>query len=283
MSGKPALRKSQTDARASAFGDGAAGDRPSDDRSVAARLFAIVDAFTTPTAAASLTLTAIAERAGLPLSTTHRLVTEWVTWGGLTRQDDGRYALGLRLWEVGVQTPTARNLRTIALPYLEDLFEVSREHVHLAILDGHDALYLEKLSGHSPVRIISRVGGRLPLHSTGVGLVLLAYAPTDVIQAYLGASLQRFLPQTVTSPDELRRRLAGIRAQGIALMSEEMTAGSSSIAAPIRDRTGHVVAAVSTVTRTTAPAAPIDPTQELAVRVAAQGISRALGYRRASS
>ena len=228
----------------------------------------------------SLTLTAIAERARLPLSTTHRLVAEWVNWGGLTRQDDGRYALGLRLWEIGVQTPTAHNLRTIALPYLEDLFEVSREHVHLAILDGHDALYLEKLSGHSPVRIISRVGGRLPLHSTGVGLVLLAYAPMDVIQAYLGTALQRFLPQTVSSPDELRRRLAEVRAQGVARMSDEMTAGSSSIAAPIRDSTGHVVAAVSTVTRS---GTPVDPAQELAVRVAAQGISRALGYRRPSS
>ena len=251
---------------------------PVDDRSVAARLFAIADAFAKPSPATALSLSAIAERAGLPLSTTHRLVAEWVAWGGLTRLDDGRYSLGMRLWELGVQTPTARNLRTIALPYLEDLFESSREHVHLAILDGHDALYLEKLSGHSAVHIISRVGGRLPLHSTGVGLVLLAFAPTDVIQSYLATSLQRFLPQTVTSPDELRKRLAGIRANGVALMSEEMTSGSSSVAAPIRDRTGHVVAAVSTVTRT---ADRPSPDQEHAVRVAAHGISRALGYRRA--
>ena len=270
MSGKPAQAKLPGGASAS----------PADDRSVAARLFAILDAFTTPSAAASLTLTAISQRAGLPVSTAHRLVGEWVRWGGLARQDDGRYSLGMRLWEVGVQTPTARNLRTIALPYLEDLYETTREHVHLAILDGRDALYLEKLSGHHAVRVISRVGGRLPLHSTGVGLVLLAYAPNEVIQTYLGATLQRFMPQTVTSPDELRRRLAGIRVQGIAYMSEEMTAGSSSLAAPIRDRTGQVVAAVSIVTRT---AAQPDPEQEHAVRIAARGISRALGYRRASS
>ena len=259
--------------------DGASAS-PADDRSVAARLFAILDAFTATSAATSLSLTAISQRSGIPLSTTHRLVAEWVKWGGLTRQDDGRYSLGMRLWEVGVQTPTARNLRTIALPYLEDLYETTREHVHLAILDGRDALYVEKLSGHHAVRVISRVGGRLPLHSTGVGLVLLAYAPNDVIQTYLGAALQRFLPQTVTSPDELRRRLAGIRVQGIAHMSEEMTAGSSSLAAPIRDRTGQVVAAVSIVTRT-APKPDLE--HERAVRIAAQGVSRALGYRRASS
>jgi DNA-binding IclR family transcriptional regulator len=271
MSGKPARARPIQ-------GEGA--EQPAaDDRGVAARLFAVLDAFTAPTAAASLSLSAIAERSGLPISTTHRLVGEWVQWGGLARQEDGRYSLGMRLWEVGVQAPSARNLRTIALPYLEDLYETTREHVHLAILDGKDALYLEKLSGHHAVRVISRVGGRLPLHSTGVGLVLLAYAPNDVVQEYLGESLPKFLPQTVTSPDELRIRLADIRGRGVAVMSEEMTAGSSSLAAPIRDRTGKVVAAVSIVTRT----APAKPDEEQAVRLAAHGISRALGYRRSAA
>ncbi|TFD86984.1 IclR family transcriptional regulator [Cryobacterium lactosi] len=267
MAGKPARRAT-----------GGAALPPEDARTLPARLFAILDAFTRPAPAVSLSLTAISERSGIPLSTTHRLVGEWVTWGGLTRQADGRYTLGLRLWELGMQTPTTRTLRTIALPYLEDLYEATREHVHLAILDGHDALYLEKLSGHRPVHVISRVGGRLPLHSTGVGLVLLAHAPNDVIHEYLSQALQRFLPGTITEPEELRRRLAGIRTLGIAVMSEEMTAGSSSIAAPIRDRTGMVVAAVSVVTRTTAG---VEHDHEQAVQAAAQGISRALGYRRA--
>ncbi|MHB1172163.1 MAG: IclR family transcriptional regulator [Lacisediminihabitans sp.] len=269
MSGKPLKSHGHDGAEASSGAD----------RSVAAKLFAILDAFTSPSAVPTLTLTAIAQRSGLPLSTAHRLVAEWVRWGGLSRQEDGRYSLGLRLWEVGVQTPTARNLRTIALPYLEDLYEVTRQHVHLAILDGRDALYVEKLSGHQAVRVISRVGGRLPLHATGVGLVLLAFAPTDLIQDYLSRSLPQFLPGTVTSPDQLRRRLAGIRAHQVAYMSEEMTAGSSSIAAPIRDRTGQVVAAVSIVTRT---APTPDAAHERAVRDAAHGVSRALGYRRAT-
>lgn len=246
---------------------------------MAARLFAVLDAFTSPPAT-SLTLSMIAERSGIPLSTVHRLVAEWVTWGGLARQADGRYCLGMRLWELGVQTPTARNLRTIALPYLEDLYEATREHVHLAVLDGRDALYLEKLSGHHAARLASRVGGRLPLHATGVGQVLLAHAPVDVIQGYLAEPLQRFSPQTVTEPGELRRRLAGIRSHGIARLEEELTTGSSSVAAPIRDRTGQVVAALSVVTRT---APESYPDQEQAVRVAAQGVSRALGYRRAAS
>jgi DNA-binding IclR family transcriptional regulator len=268
MSGKPA-QKRMTSAIAVV-----------DDRSVAARLFAILDAFAAPAGATSLTLTltAIAQRAGLPLSTTHRLVAEWVGWGGLSKHENGQYSLGMKLWELGVQTPTARNLRTIALPYLEDLYETTREHVHLAILDGRDALYLEKLSGHHAVRLISRVGARLPLHSTGVGLVLLAYAPSDKVQEYLATGLERFLPRTITEPEAVRKRLAEIRLVGVAHMAEEMTAGSSSIAAPIRDRSGQVVAAVSIVIRTTDI---VDSEQERAVRVAAQGVSRALGYRRA--
>ncbi len=211
---------------------------PVDDRSVAARLFAILDAFAAPAGATSLTLplTAIAQRAGLPLSTTHRPVAEWVSWGGLSKHENGQDSLGMKLWELGVQTPTARNLRTIALPYLEDRYETTREHVHLAILDGRDALYLEKLSGHHSVRLIARVGARLPLRSTGVGLVLLAHAPPDVVQRYLAASLERFLPRTVTEPEAVRKRLAEIRLTGIARMSKEMAAGSSSLAAPARPK-----------------------------------------------
>ena len=246
--------------------------------SVASRLFAILDAFMVPAPARALSLTEISRRAALPLSTTHRMVAEWVNWGGLLRLDDGRYSLGLRLWEVGVQTPTAHNLRTLALPYLEDLYESTREHVHLAILDGRDALYVEKLSGHQAVHVISRVGGRLPLHSTGVGLVLLAFAPPALLDGYLASPLTKFTASTMTEPEVLRRRLTEIRATGVARMSEEMTPGSSSLAAPILDRTGQVVAAVSIVTRTMPEA---DPVQELAVRQAARGISRTLGYRRA--
>ncbi|MCU1479168.1 MAG: hypothetical protein JWQ64_3861 [Subtercola sp.] len=247
-----------------------------DSRSVASKLFAIIDVFDGAKPGSTRSLTAIAEHAELPLSTAHRLVAEWVSWGGLERDGDGRYSLGLRLWELGVQTAPARNLRTTSLPYLEDLFEATHEHVHLAILDGSDALYLEKLTGHDAVPIISRVGARLPLHSTGVGLVLLAFAPTELINAYLDAPLTGFLPNTVTSAEQLRRRLAEIRATGIAQMSEEMTPGSSSTAAPIRDRTGAVVGAVSVVIRTTEAAARQN---EAVVRLAARGISRALGFR----
>ena len=106
---------------------------------------------------------------------------------------------------------------------------------------------------------------------------MLAFAPPAFLEDYLSRPLAQLLPATVTSPEQLRRRLAEIRAVGVARMREEMTAGSSSVAAPVLDRSGAVVGAVSIVFPTVAD---WDPEQEAAVRAAARGISRTLGYRR---
>ena len=247
--------------------------RGADERSVADKLFAIADAFS---GREDLSLSEIAARAGLPLSTAHRLVGEWVEWGGLVRGDDGRYRLGLKLWRLGVRQPTARRLRRAALPYLEDLLESTREHVHLAVRDGLGAIYLERLSGRDAVPVISEVGSRLPLHATGVGLVLLAHAGDDVLQEVLASHPRKYLPNTLTEERELRIRLAEIRSTGISQAVEELTRGAFSVAAPVRDASGEVVAAVSII-------AHVDRRDEpqfaLGVRMAARGTSTALGWR----
>jgi DNA-binding IclR family transcriptional regulator len=253
-----------------------AGNRSADDaRTVAGRLFAIADAFNGP-GSDDLTLGEIAHRSGLPLSTAHRLLAEWVEWGGIVRADDGRYRIGMRLWRLGMRAPTARRLRTVALPFLEDLYELTRENVHLAIRDDLGALYLERFAGRGAVPVISEVGSRLPLHATGVGLVLLAFSPTDVLDRVLEAAPRKYLPNTMTTERELRPRLADIRARGMAISVNEMTPDTFSAAAPIRDHTAEVVAAVSIVARSELSA---DPRFPLAVSVAARGISRALGWR----
>jgi len=249
------------------------GNRSDDDRSVAQKIFAIADVFG---GAGELTLSEIAERAGLPLSTAHRLVAEWVSWGGLVRGDDGLYRVGMRLWKLGVRAPTARRLRSVASPYLDDLYDLTRENVHLAVRDGLGALYLERVSGRSAVSVISDVGSRLPLHATGVGLVLLAWSPPGVLDELVASSPRKYLANTMTTDRELRPRLAEIRATGIAISVNEMTADSFSAAAPIRDHTDAVVAAVSIVAHA---ALRSDPQYPLAVSVAARGISRALGWR----
>ncbi|WP_345763279.1 IclR family transcriptional regulator [Diaminobutyricibacter sp. McL0608] len=248
---------------------GGAGDA----RSVAERVFAIADAFER---GGELTLSEVARRADLPTSTAHRLLAEWVEWGGLVRGDDGRYRVGMKLWRLGVRQPTARRLREVARPYLDDLLEATGEHVHLAVRDGLGVVYLERLSGPGAVPVISEVGSRLPLHATAVGLALLAYAPTDVFDDLLAGPPRKFLPNTLTGEAELRSRLAAIRATGLSTSVEELTRGAFSVAAPVRDAAGEVVAAVSVIAHVERAGEPQFP---LGVRMAARGMSGALGNR----
>jgi DNA-binding IclR family transcriptional regulator len=221
----------------------------------------------------ALTLTQLARRAGLPLTTTHRLVGELVHCGLLERDPAGEYRVGLRLWEIASLAPRGLGLRERALPYMEDLFAVTRENVQLAVREGGESVYVERLAGRHAVPVLTRVGGRFPLHPTGVGRVLLPHPPADVQESVLAGPLARFTPLTVTDPDALRKILADVRAHGFAVNDRQVTMDSLSVAAPIRAADGEVVAAVSiVVTAGTALPGALAP----AVRATAQGITRAL-------
>lgn len=242
-----------------------------DERSVAQKLFAIAEAFS---AREELTLTQIAAAANLPVSTAHRMLASWTEWGGLERTDAGAYRVGIKLWRLGARRTTAERLRAIARPYLEDLLESTEENVHIAVRDGLGAVYLERISSPNAVRVISDVGARLPLHATGVGLVLLAHSPLEVFDEVVASKPRQYLPNTMTDPKALRRRLAEIRATGLSRSVEEMTPGAFSMAAPVVDAHGEVVAAVSIIAHVERLA---EPQFALGVRMAARGISGALG------
>ena len=239
--------------------------------SVTTRALRVLEAFTPRHRL--LGLSDLARRAGLPVSTTHRLVADLTAWGALERGADGRYRVGLRLWEVATLAPRGLGLREAALPFLEDLYEATHQNVHLAVRDGTEAVYLERLSGRAAVAVVSRVGGRLPLHATGVGLVLLAYAPAPVQEAVLAGPLERFTSRTVTSPPALRRLLAQVRRSGVAVSDGLLDLAALSVAAPVLDPAGPVAAALSVVVPSTHDAAVYEP----AVRAAARGVSRVLG------
>ncbi|HEY3005174.1 MAG TPA: IclR family transcriptional regulator [Kribbellaceae bacterium] len=211
-------------------------------------MLAVLDAF--DVAHQRLSLSEIARRARLPLATTHRLVAELTAWRGLERDADGLYHVGLRLWEVGLLGPVHTRLREGALPFLQTLSESTRENVHLAVRDGFDALYVEKLSGHRSVPITARVGGRLPLHATGVGKALLAWADPAFVQAYVTRPLARATQYTITEPGRLWRELTETRKRGYAVTREEMTLGSCSVAVPVLDRDGTAIAAVGVAVHT---------------------------------
>jgi DNA-binding IclR family transcriptional regulator len=220
-----------------------------------------------------LSLSDISRRTGLPLATTHRLVGELAAWGALERDDKGRYRIGLRLWEVGALAPRGLGLREIALPFLEDLYEATHENVQLAVLDGVDVVYVERLSGRHAVGVFSRAGGRWPAHATGVGLVLLAHSPTEVQERFLASPLAAFTRKTIVDPARLRRVLAEVRRTGVAVSDGQVTLDAVSVAAAVRGAADEVVAALSIVVR----AGTSEPrTLAPAVLTAARGISRAI-------
>ncbi|MEJ2860998.1 IclR family transcriptional regulator [Actinomycetospora flava] len=240
--------------------------------SVTERVLGILSAF--GPGAEALTLSGIARGAGLPLSTAHRLVGELAAWGALERGEDGRYRIGLRLWEVGALAPRSLGLRERAMPYLEDLYEATRQNVQLAVRDGHEVVYVERLAHPEAVRVFSRVGGRMPLHATGVGQVLLAFSPPAVQEDVLAGPLPALTPRTITDSGSLRRALAAVRREGVAVCDGMVDLLSLSVAAPVRGEDEQVVASLSVVV----PSAGAEPrTIVPAVRAAARGISRALG------
>ena len=219
-----------------------AGRSSSPGRSVTSRALAILDAF--DSTAPRLTLSEIAERSGTPLTTAHRLLGELTEWGALHRRADGRYEIGRKLWDLGLLAPVQLELRQVAAPFLLDLHTTIRDTVHLAVRDGLQALYVERISGRESVPMVSQVGTRLPLHATGVGKVLLAAAPPGVVEQVL-RSLTRQTRHTVVEPGRLRRELAEVRRRHYARTSEEMSPGAASLAVPIQvdGRDGPLVVA----------------------------------------
>lgn len=236
------------------------------------KLLAILDAFDFDHTA--LTLSELARRARMPLSTAHRVVGELHTWGGLERGTDQRYRIGLRLWEVASMAPRGLGLREAALPYMSDLYEATHENVQLAVREGIEVMFVERIAGRHAVPVLTRVGGRFPMSATGVGLVLLAHAPAAVQEQVLARTTERFTPLTVTDPGLLRRILADIRRTGLAVSDRQITMDALSVAAPVPGADGEVVAALSVVVQ----ADRAEPNSLApAVRAAARGISRALG------
>jgi DNA-binding IclR family transcriptional regulator len=236
--------------------------------SVSRRLLTVLDCF--DVAHPALSLTDIATRSGLPISTARRLINELRSWGGLERLDDGRYRIGMRLWSIGSLAPRQRGLREAALPYLHDLFQATQENIQLAVLDGTQALCIEKISSTKAVPTLTHIGGRLPLHATGVGKALLAFSGNTLLGAVVSAGLAAMTPHTITQAGRLAAVLAEARKSGVAYSYEEMTLGAVSVAAPIIGLDGEVRAALGIVAYSRAALDRLAP----AVRASALGIAR---------
>ena len=187
----------------------------------------------------------LAERLGLPNATVHRILAT-LKKEGYVIQDPSteKYKLGPKILTLAKRVLENQNLRQIALPYLKELKETTGETAHLIILEGEEAICVESVESSNNMRMCSPVGEKNPLHCTAVGKVLLAYLPEEARESFLEKPLTRYTPNTLTSPEELRRELEKIRRDGYALDREEYQVGVRCIAAPIIDSGGKVPAAV---------------------------------------
>lgn len=246
---------------------------PSGD-SVTDRLLRVLETFT-PTRTVQ-TAAEIGRRAGLPTSTAHRLVGELVETGLLERDEDRRIRIGMRLWELATRSSHALRLRQAAMPYMERVQGRIREHTQLAILEQDEALFLERLSSPDSGSNVTRVAGRLPLHASSSGLVLLAFGTRELQERILTGPLTPVTRETIVDAAALRRKLAEVRRLGHAIAPGYIEAVSIGVAVPVRDETGAVIAALSAVL-------PRDAQVEVPLfelHSAARDIERSLGFRR---
>ena len=190
----------------------------------------------------------------------------------------GRYRLGLHIFELGGLVMQQMNLWDEALPFLEGLVRDTGETGHLAVLDGGEAIYIERVEARRALRLPSAIGRGYPAHATNLGKVLLADLPPERVSEIIAErGLAVFTPNTITDPDELTAELERIRERGYAIDDEEYDEGLRCIGAGVRDHSGHVVSALGIggpVTRVTP--ARVEELAEL-VMAAARGLSRRLG------
>ncbi len=209
------------------------------------RALAIVDLL--GRAGEELGVTEISNRLGLHKSTVFRLLTTLAA-AGYVRQESplGKYRLGMRLAELGMIALSQIDLRSEARPFLRDLMEATGETVHLGIVDGDQVVYIDKIESRQILTMKSTIGSRAPAHCTALGKVLMAFLPDEDLDALLARrDLARLTANTIAQPAGLREHLVRIREQGYAIDDEEHEPGIRCIAAPIRDHTSRVVAAVS--------------------------------------
>ena len=190
-------------------------------------------------------VTEVADRARLPKSTAARLLAS-LSREGVVEQvpGDTKYRLGGRLATLAAGVMPTRSLARLARPSLVELSTGVGEAAGLSVADGDLVHYVEQVDSPNPVSVRDWTGSRIPMHAVSSGQVLLAFRTTAAVERYLERPLERFTERTMVDPDALRERLRAVRRDGYAWAVEEFDRGISSVAAPIADASGEVIAAV---------------------------------------
>ena len=196
----------------------------------------------------AMTLTAISERAGLPKSTVFGLLTTMRDYDVITQHADGKYALGLRLFEYGCRASAFWNISSLARPYLEHLAEATGASAMLSTYENGHIVALDQAEGRDSLRIVSAPGARLPLHCTSQGKVFLsAMADHEAKRVLSRRTLEPYTPKTLVTWEELFRVMQAARENGYAVEEGEYRFGLCSASAPVRDSSGAVRYAVGFV------------------------------------
>lgn len=226
---------------------GAAGREPSGDdapASVIGRVRLILEAFGPDEA--SLSLSEISRRSGIPKASVHRLSRELLAWGVLERSGP-EFSLGMRLYELGSRVPLVRELRDNVRPFMADLQARVGETVNLGIMSGDDVLFVERASRFRQYPRQARLGGRIPLHCSSTGRVLMAFGPDTLLEQVMTRPMPRLTRATVTSKSLLREHVERARRLGYAEEREEVATGFAGIALPLFDHEGVAFGALSVV------------------------------------
>ncbi len=218
---------------------------PAEQLQTLTRAIAVLDCFSQENT--ELGVREVARMVNLSSSATGRLLAALKELGVLSQNPETRtYSMGARplIW-AGVYNAIL-DVRNRALPAIHEVHESTRETVSLYVLDGDDRLCIERLESPQTVRMVTRVGRRLPLYAGSAGKVMLAYLPPERQRAIIrGATLVPLTPHTITDPDVLERELVKVREQGCAISFGEWIEDAAGVAAPIFDQSGEVVAAIS--------------------------------------
>jgi IclR family KDG regulon transcriptional repressor len=193
-----------------------------------------------------LSLHQIAQQTGIHKSTAYRFLAHLESEGYLYRDDAGAYIVGPKLVYLGAGMAYHATLRKIGRPFVQQIWKRTKETVNLGVLDGHEVLYLDVMESRHAFRMVSQAGMRRPLSCTALGKAMLAFLPAEQKEEILSTvTFERFTSHTVTNLPRLRKDLLKVYQQGFAIDDQETDLGARCIAAPIRDKTGKVVAAVS--------------------------------------
>lgn len=187
----------------------------------------------------------LARQLGMGKSSVHRILTTLAEQGFVVKTPDDRYRLGFKLHELGQLVVSGLELRQVAHVALERLRNDCGETVHLAVLEGTDAVYVHRFESPSTLRMFSRVGRRVPAHTTSSGKCLLAFGEPAAVDLVIRNGLARIGPRSITTEVGLQRALREVRANGYVVSVEENERGVVSIGAPVFGHDGSCIAAVS--------------------------------------